>query len=235
MADFSLGSFNVNELLTKYLLNPVIWFGIVILFVFVAFGILYIRKRRKYIFSAAEVVDLGGQGKTNINFIGKHGAGWFGKKQWFFKLLDSGEKVMRDNKGNIIEEFSEEDFQEVNGQRGVIFYRDPIRRLLFPINKMKVENKHLVTSIAPASYTDTALDIIKSNEKETTDFRDRIMQIAIWALVIIFSLLAIIMIIQMVNQAQDKAAKLLVDAGKVCLENAKEIYGQVASMQSNAP
>jgi len=220
---------NLNSILLQYLLNPLIWLGIIILFVGVGFGILFIRKRRKYLFPAAEVVDLGGQGKTNINFLGKRGAGWFGKKVWFFKLLDTGEKVMRDNKGTIIEEFSEEDFQEVNGQRGVIFYRDPIRRLLFPINKLSVNNKELVTDIAPASYTDTALDIIKSNLKETTDFKDRIMQIAIWALVVIFSLIAIILIIQMVGQAQDKANKLILDAGKICLESAKEVCSQIAS------
>jgi hypothetical protein len=232
MAAIELSGF--TKTLTSWIINPMIWLLIIAIVLGITFGFLIMRKRRKLMFPAAEIVDLGGQGKTCINFIGKKGAGWFGKKRWLFNLWDYGDEVMRIKDGSIIEEFSEEDFQEVNGTRGVIFYRDPIRRLLFPINKLTVHNKELVTCIAPATYTDTALDIIKAGEDETKDWKEKIMQFLIWAGIIIFSLVAIIVITQMVKNGQENAAKLIVDAGETCMKNAKEVCGQIVSQYAKA-
>ena len=225
-------------MITDLLINPLIWLLIIGVFLLATFGMLWIRKRRKLVYPCAEVVDLGGNGKTSINFLGAKSVGWYGKQKWLFGLWDYGDKVLRNKYGEIIEQFSEEDFQEVNGTRGVIFYRDPIRKLLFPINKLKVHNKELVTSIAPAEYTDVGIEIIRSAEKETTDWKEKVMQIIVWAIVVIFSLVAIILITQMVKQGQAEAKDLILKAGETCLTNAKEVCSQIVSeyaKQSIAP
>jgi uncharacterized membrane protein len=225
-------------LFSAWIVNPLIWLLIIGVFIILSFGLLLVRKRRMLKYSAAEIVDLGGQGKTNINFLGRRAAGYFGKQKWLFGYWDFGEKVMKTKDGEIIEQFSEEDFQEVNGERGVIFYRDPVRRLLFPINRLQIGNKHLTAVIAPAEYTDAAIDIIKAAEKETADWREKLMQFVGWALVVIFSLVAIIVITQMVKQGQAETAKLIADGGKQCMELAKGVCSDMInqfSLRSTAP
>lgn len=208
--------------------NPLIWILAIILTIAFGIGGLWLRQRKKLVYPCAEIVDLGGSddnsiSKTSINFLGAKSAGWYGKKLRFFKLWDEGEKVMRTKDGEIIEEFSEMDFQEVNGQRGIIFYRDPNRRLLFPISKMKVSNKQVILDIAPATFTDTAVEIINAATEETKDQWQQIYQIAMWAAVILFSFLAILMVTRMISDAQDKADKTVLEAGKTCMENAKVV------------
>ena len=101
--------------------------------------------------------------------------------------------------------------------------------MLFPISKLKVHNKELLADIPPADFIDTAIDIIKDATKETSDFRDKLLQFAGWALVVVFSLIAIIFVVRMVQQGQKDASDLIVKAGEVCLTNAKEVCTQVCS------
>lgn len=211
------------------IVNPLIWVLLLIGLAIGAFIFLKIRKSRKLRFPACEVVDLGGQGKTSINFLGAKGAGWFGKNLFLFGLWDYGDEIMRTRDMEIIEQFSEEDFQEVNGRRGIIFYRDPIRRLLFPINKLAVANKELVTEIAPADYTDTGLSIIRSGEQETQDWKEKVIQAVIWALTIIFVLVAIILVIQYAKSTQQEAAATILEAGRTCLENARMVCSEIVN------
>jgi len=80
-------------------------------------------------------------------------AGYFGKKSYLKGLWWSGEEVLKTSCNDTVAYFSTEDFQEVNGERGIICYRDPIRRnILFPISKLQMENKELIAAVAPADY-----------------------------------------------------------------------------------
>jgi len=195
----------------KYIVNPLIWLIIILFVVGGSFGILWFRRRRKYVYSVAEIVDLG-RGKGAINCDLK--AGYFGKKSYLKGLWWSGEEVLKTTLGDIITDFSTEDFQEVNGERGVVCFRDPLRRnVLVPISQFKVDGKEFVANIAPSDYTDTAIDIVKDAVAETSDWRDKLVQFAGWALLVVFSLVAIIVITQMVKQGQDKSAELLLQAG----------------------
>jgi len=213
--------------------NPLVWIVVILAVIGVTFGFLFLRKRKKLTFPAAEIVDLG-SGKTSFNFLGRKGAGWFGKKRAFFNLWDYGDEIIRTNKGEIVEQFSEEDFQEVNGKRGIIFYRDPIRRLLFPINKLKVVNKDLVSAIAPAEYTDTGVEIIKANIKETKDKWAELAPYVALGLMAILLVISIVVITQMIGHSQDKANQLILDGGKNCLEMAKSFYNTLGA-PSTAP
>lgn len=222
MADLS----TVTNFLMANAVKPLIWLIILIGSLAVIFGFLIIRKKRRAQWECVEIVDLGGNGKTCLNTLK---CGWFGIKIYAKGLFWSGREVMRTNSMEIIHSFSEEDFQEVNGKRGVVIYRDPITKMLFPISKLRVHNKELLADIPPADFIDTAIDIIKDATKETSDFRDKLLQFAGWALVVVFSLIAIIFIVRMVQQGQKDAGDLIIKAGETCLSNAKEVCTQVCS------
>lgn len=210
---------NISGFLFKIIINPLFWLLMIIGFLLGVFLILVIRKKRRLQYEAVEIVDLG-SGKTSLNVLK---CGWFGKKSYLRGLWWSGREVMKTGDGDFIENFSEEDYQEVNGKRGIVFYRDPTSRILVPINKLEINNKDLLATIPPAEFTDAAIDIVKDAEKETSGWKEKVIQLILWGTVIIFSLVAIIVIIQYVKTSQDKAAQLILDAGDVCLKSAKEI------------
>lgn len=228
------GGFDIGGaggLILGWLLNPLIWIVIIFLVLAFTFGVLKIRKKRKLIYQCLEIVDYGGE-KAGFNLIK---CGWFGKKKALKGLWDTGEEQMETGDGEIIYEFSTEDFMEINGKRGVVCFRDPVNQnILVPINKTKVENKKLLGNIAPAEFRDVALGIIEDADKETSDWKERVMQFVMWGLVVVFSLVSIIVIAQMVKNGQQEASNLIVEAGKTCLENAKTVCSQIAA-GSNAP
>lgn len=218
-----------TQTIIRVLINPIFWIVGVLLLILGFYFILKIRLKRMMRFPAAEIVDLGGNGKTSINFLGDKSAGWVGKNLLFFKLWTSGEPIMRIKDLSIIEQFSEQDFQEVNGRRGVIFYRDPVSRLLFPINKLEVKNRHLVSQIAPAEYTDASLSIIRSAERETSGWQEKILPLIAAALVVILVVIALALVIQYAKSTQQEASKLLVDVGSTCMSNAKQICSEIVN------
>lgn len=232
-----------GSLLISWVLNPLIWLVIIIVVLILTFGMLKIRKRRKLLYNCIEVVDYG---KTDLGddeddiVLGKCGfnnikCGWFGKKKLLNGLWDYGNEQLETKDGDIIEKFSTEHFQEIDGKRGIVVYRDPVNQnILVPIKKMGVFNKHLLAEIAPAEYRDTAVRIIEDADKETSDWKEKLMQFVAWGLVVIFSLISIIVITQMVKNGQTEASELILEAGRTCLENAKDVCSQFAQA-SNAP
>lgn len=226
---------NIGGLIIGWLLNPLIWILIVFFVVAFTWGILLIRRRRKLIYNCAEIVTYSEDGeKFGINIIK---CGWFGKKKWLKGLWDTGEEQIETKDKDIVYEFSTEDFQEINGKRGVVCYRDPINQnILVPISKATIVNKEFLGAIAPADFRDVALSIIEDADRETADWKDKIIQFVMWGLVVVFSLVSIIVVAQMVKNGQTEASKLIVEAGQTCLQNAKEVCSQIAtSAASNAP
>lgn len=227
------GMSGFTGLLIGWVLNPLIWIIILFVFIFVTIGILYFRKRRKLIYPTVEFVDHGG-GKFAINTLR---SGYFGKKLYFKGLWWKGEEVLRTNTGEIIYDFSTEDFQEINGKRGVVCFRDPLNQdILAPINKSSFKNKELLAEIAPGSYREAAVDIFNETVRETSEWKDKMIQFGSWAMVIIFSLVAIIVITQMVKSGQEKAAALILQAGKDGAAACKDICAQAITVAtSSAP
>lgn len=224
---FSIGG--AGGLLIGWLLNPLIWLLIIALLIGVTFGFLIIRKRRKLIYECLELVRYG-SGKFGFNLLK---AGYFGRKKMFRGLWDSGEERMETKDGEVIYEFSTEDFQEINGKRGVVCFRDPINQnILVPISKTEVTNREVLAEIAPAEFRDVALDIIKDVDKETADWKERIIQFAMWGLVVVFSLVSIIVIAQMVKHGQTEAAELIAKSSTTCLESAKSVCSEIARTAS---
>lgn len=224
----SSGLFNM---ILGWLFNPLIWLLIVFLVLGATFGILLIRRKRKLVYPCLEMVSYS-PGKMGFNVLK---CGWFGKKKYLKGLWDTGDEQLETQDKDIIYEFSTEDFQEINGRRGVVVYRDPVNQnILVPINKASVKNGDLLAEIAPAEYRDVALDIIKEADKETSDFAEKILQFALWAITVIFSLVAVIVIAQMVKHGQTEAAELLKNAGGICSEYAKQTCAELMA-HSTAP
>lgn len=231
MVDFT--SFMTTQIL-QWIVNPLIWLIIIGVMVLGSFGALYIRKKRKLSFSTIEMLDFG-EGKFGFNLIK---SGWFGKKTFLFNLIDWGEKILKTQDNQEIKDFSTEDYQEVNGKRGVVCYRNPYRQdFLVPINRLSIKNKELVAQIAPADFTNAAVDIIKDATKETKDWKDQLLAWIAIGGVIIFALVAIIVITQMVKNGQSEASELIVKAGSICTDNCKTICSEIAqtAINSNAP
>lgn len=217
--------------LLKMVVNPLLWLILIVAIIGITLLFLKIRKKRKLVFPTIEIVDMG-NGKTGLNLLK---SGWFGEQSYLFGLWDRGREIMKTEDGDIVEDFSTEDFQEVNGDRGIVIYRDPNNRgIVVPINNLNVKNKHLVAEIAPASFRDVAVDIVKEAEEETRDWKQQLIAWAVIGGVVIFALVSIIVIVQMVKNGQDKAASLIVDAGKTCLENAKSICSEINTARTSA-
>lgn len=217
-----------TQIIFKYAINPMLWVFILLGMLAVALIALKIRKRRRLTYLVAEIVDLG-NGKSNINCDMK--AGYFGKTSYLKGLWWSGEEVLKTSFNDTIEYFSTEDFQEVNGERGIICYRDPIRRnILFPISRMELKNKELIAAVAPADYTDVAAQIYQDSVKETVDYRDKILQVATWGLVVVFSLVAIVVVVKMVGTQMDKASELILTGSTVGGENCRTMCSEIINV-----
>lgn len=223
----------ITSLIFDWLLSPFIWFALVLVFLIGTFGILWIRRRRKLIYELLELVDYG-NGKSGFNLIK---GGYFGKNKILRGWFDYGEDQMETIDGEPILNFSTEDFQEINGKRGVVVARDPVNQeILVPISKVRIKNQELLAEIAPAEYRDAALEIIKDADRETSDYTKQIIQWILIGATIIFALVSIIVIAQMVKNGQKEAANLIVQAGDTCLKNAKEVCSNLmTAAKSSAP
>lgn len=220
-----------GSMILPWLLTPFFWGLLIFIFLAGTLGILWFRKKKRLQFECLEIVDL--KSRAGFNIIK---CGYFGKKLYFKGLWWSGEEVLCTATGEIIHNFSTEDFQEINGVRGVVCYRDPIRQnVLVPISKVGVKGKEMLAEIAPADYTEVAVDIIKDAAAETSDWKDKLIQFGAWALIVIFSLIAIIVITQMVKGGQKEAADLILLAGEKGSATCREIWTQAITTVSNAP
>jgi len=215
---------------------PIIAATCVIAIIVVVFGYLWLRRRRKLMYPCAEIVDLG-KDKVSFNFLGKRSCGWFGKERvkWLLNLFDYGQQVMKTKNGEIIEEFSEEDFQEVNGERGVVFYRHPQQKILFPLQKFAIKDKNLAMELAPADYTNTAVDIYRQAKKETETGWDKLMPMIMIGLIIIGGLITFMVLSNTVSHVSDNALKAEQDGLKACMENSRAVCGEVWNAATGKP
>jgi hypothetical protein len=233
---FDMGG--IGGMIIGWLLNPLIWIVIIAGVLGATWGILILRKRRKLRYECIELVDYAG-GKFGYNLLK---AGWFGKKKILFGLWDSGEEQLETKSGEVIYYFSTEDFQEINGKRGIICFRDSLNQdILVPITKTRVfcmrDGKKLTSAevlaeIAPADFREIAGQIISDVDRETSDWKKQIIQYIIFGLIIVFALVSIIVITQMVKNGQDSASELIANAGNQCVELAKAACSEIAGTAS---
>lgn len=179
------------------------WVIFVLIFIATVFGMLYIRKRRKYKFPCLIQFDLG-SGKIGIE---KTKVGWFRSKKMFFGLLDwRGERRLEVKDKRIIQQASTQDFHELDHKRGLIVYAKPDDpKVLLPIKRIIIENGNLVEAIAPADFRDTSSKILDEAHKEAQAGWEKFAQYAVIGILAITTLICIILVIQYANNSMDKA------------------------------
>ena len=122
----------------QWLTSFMFWGVALFLVLIVVVGSLVIRKRRKLIYPAIELTDLGA-GKIGFK---SYKAGWFKTRTMLFGMFDyGGEDVLRLKDGRQVQDASSEDFHDINGKRGLLVIRksdDPA--ILIPINKAGTTN-----------------------------------------------------------------------------------------------
>jgi len=203
--------------LTNFVLSPLIWILVVFFMVFAGIGGLWVRKQRKLAYTCV-VLRNTGNGKVDMKIMK---AGWFKTNSMLFGLWDYGmEEELRTGGWrkpvDKIQGGSTIDFHEINGKRGLICRRkDDDPKVLVALDRMEVENDHLLASIATVDLRDAAVNIIRKAEKET---RNRTAEIVQWVLmggVILLALVVIIMSYQFVGRAQSDAWARLIEAGQI--------------------
>lgn len=218
------------------------WLVMAVVFVIIAFMFLVVRRNKKLSINIIECTPLG-RGKLGIKSGKKLKGGWFKHRTTLFGLWDYGyEEAFKTKDKRTVLSVSSEDYHEINGKMGLICLRSPEDpKILVPVNQAKIENGDLLFKIAPADYRSTVVDIVKKAEKETQDKTDKIVQWVMWGGIIIFSFIAIVMIVQMVKSGQADAKELILEAGKMNTENLKTIcqgvktVGEAVASTGNAP
>lgn len=210
----------------NWIKNPLIIVSFLILILAGSFLYLKIRRRRRLKFPIHEITEYG------VNTLK---AGWLGINLHLRGLWWTGREIMRTDENEIIEGFSEEDFTEINGERGIIICRDAISKRLFPISRLIIdkESRKIMARVPPKEFIDTSVEIIKEAKDETSDRLTKILQFVAWALVLIISLLAIVFIVQMIKSSQQEASKLVLEAGKTCLESARQVCSDIANIATH--
>ena len=211
----------------SWLSSFMFWGIFAIIFFAVTWGSLLIRKKNKLKYPCHIDTDLGA-GKIGREITK---AGWFKSKTLFFGLFDyAGEERLKTKDNRIIQNASAEDFQEINGKRGICCIRkgdDP--EILLPINKLKVENQALLEEIAPADYRDASVKIIKDSAEETRGKYDKLLNTITYVTLGIIFLICIILITKMVTEGQTSAQDFSMESMKL----AKDYC--VRALESSAP
>jgi len=199
-------------LFLTWMTTGLFWMVLVVLMLIATWGSLLIRKKRKLRYPTLVLSDLG-NGKMGVEITR---SGWFKSHITLFGLWDYGkEEYLRLKDGRKIQSGSSVDFHDINGKRGLVCKRKSDDNLIVvPIDKMKVINRDLLARIAPADFREASVDIIKQAERETRGRMEQIMQWILFAGLIIFAMISIILITQMVQRGQAEAKDLILKAGK---------------------
>jgi uncharacterized membrane protein len=217
----------IGSQLIQWVINPILWAVILFGLAIIAFGILHIRKRNKLKYQCIEIVRYGDSNRYGFNVIP---CGWFGKNKRLFGLLDYGPEIMKTKTGEQIVGFSTDDYQEVNGKRGVIVFRDPLNQnILAPIDKISIKGSEMLNAIAPQDFRDVAQSLMNDAEAETQDKNMKMAQMVLVGAAVVVFLIAIIMILQYAKHVTDQSAETLTTASSTCLSNAKTICSEICT------
>lgn len=192
------------------------WVILIVVFVFVAVTFLWIRKNKKIKVKGIEVLDIG-RDKCNFSIGRANNGGWFKHHTTFFGLWDYGaEEVFKLRDGRQVQGVSAKDFHELNGTMCLVYARSPEDpRILVPLSRIKTVNGELLTKIANVDLRSTAVDIIKKAEKETSDKMDKVLQYVFWGAIIIFSFIAIILVVNFGKSSVSDAGAIIKSADSI--------------------
>lgn len=213
-------SIDVFQIVTK----PLFYLWIVLIIVLIAWIILKLRLKKKMYYGVVEVVDLGNK-KMGFNFMK---GGYLGKKVYFKGLFSSGEEdYFYTSSFERIYGLTTEDYQEVNGGRGVVCYRHPQKQSwLFAINQINIKGKEIIAALPPGDFIDVVITILEDTAKEVQDWKDQILEKIAPIGIAFLGIIVIMIVVHFVNQRYDAAAQLQLQAGQQAAETCKNICSE---------
>lgn len=186
--------------------------------------LLFRARNKKLRYPVLELEDLG-NGKFNFYCGRKEKGGWAGKRSYFKGLWFKGDKVFRTKRGEIIHNFSSEDFMMMNGKLTAVCYRDPSdREMLFPINKMTLDKKsrEILVAVPSADMRQAAVDNYKDRVRETkVGWSEKIVPAVLYGGLIILVIFAIIFITRYGQSTLDSSIKVTAGAEAKYLDNCR--------------
>ena len=164
-----------------------------------------------------QVVDMGA-GKSSFWFTK---AGWL-KSKSFLGYDYAGEERMLTKQGKEIQKATSEDFQEINGKRGLLVQEksdDP--KVLVPICRtiLSEKGKAIINTIAPADFRDASVKIMQRTEQETSNKFSQLLTQALPFIKVGGFIVCLIFIIQYAKHSQAESWSQTIEAIKLAYQN----------------
>ena len=210
-----------------WLSTIIYWIIGLITAIIMALLVLFTRKKKKLKYPIIQIIDLG----SNKAGFWYTKAGWI-KSKSFLGLYDyGGEEKMMTKEGKEIQNASSEDFQEIEGKRGLVVQEksdDP--KILVPINRtvLDTESKAIINSIAPADYRDASVKIMQKTEQETSNRFSQFLTQALPYIMVVGFIVSLIMIIQYAKHSQAESWSQTLEAIKMAYANRGAVIESLA-------
>lgn len=212
----------LTNMILAALKAPLFWVGIVavVLVGFILF--LYFRRKRRFSIKGLTLVYLkdGEIEYQNTKFAK------LGEKLMFRGFLWFGKEQIYDEDNTKLRGFATDDYHFIDGDLGIIALKHPDDpNILVTIHKGQFDilNKKVLYELAPIQLREVGAEEIENIISETKKPNAELIQAIIWGLIIVFSLITIIVVIQFIKQSQDKSAELILQAGKQAADTCANI------------
>lgn len=197
--------------MVSWLTSTAFWLFVMLIILGAFFGMLIIRKRRKFNKVVLELIDLG---DGRFDFLITKG-GWFKSKVTFFKLYDYGsEDRFKLKDGTIVDNVSQNDYRRILGKLGLVIVRNPNDpKIAFPVSRfwLSERSKQMMTEVAPADYRDSAEKCIEQVDLEMQSKWQQYAPLIIIGVVVMITLIITILNTQYGKYMVDKAVQTIAE------------------------
>lgn len=211
--------------------SSVTWIVVIFLVLFSAVGILKIRQKRKMTFKVFIINELG----NDKIAIDERKAGFFKKIRKFKGLLEQGgEEEFITNKQEVIYGYNSTDQHEFGKGKVVIVTPNPDNpKQLFVVPTIRISQRtrEAFMKIAPLEIQEAAVDGFIKSTQEMKSTKDKIWEIATFALLVIGIFLVVLVISQWQKNNIDKITALNSEALAVQRDIAN-ILARIAGISS---
>lgn len=189
-------------------------------FLFILYIFLVWRKRNRLRIPAVEVRNLG-KGKFSLKFFK---AGVFGHLVYLKMLFWKGDRTIRLSDTTVIQGMQDDFFQEVNGKRGIVFYRDPKNNHIgIPLSKAEFENTELLMQLAPVNVKNTILDNLRAARRETQPHNSQTIQMIGIAVICLVIMVSVIFVTNYGGKVLADGQKYMLDSQNAAAATCKNI------------
>jgi len=201
-------------------LTPILWVIFIFGMLLLGVGSLWLRRQRKLEYECL-IFSQVGDGKTSIKLTK---AGWF-KERSLLGLWDYGtEEKIRTKDGRVIFGLTRANMHFFKDKRAIIcIEKGDDKKVLVPLDRLDLseESRRMLGSIAPVDLRDVSSQILSKNASELKSTMMQYMQMAIFAGLIVFAIIGIILVTQMVKSGQAESKDLILQSMQYTCSQAK--------------